>query len=1018
MKHKLKICLACVLGWLCLETFNNPAYAEGTIRSARKDDYTRLVIDWTSAVPYTVQVSGSSGETKTVTVTFKTDRPLTEPVSEDIRNPNLKSLELSGDTEQPSLEAVVPSGSEIRHFQIGDRVIIDLYDPPAGPVTFSVQNNLPPASRIERAEPGKPQTNPESQIQAASSDQPDQINMESEDTRGQETVSPINVQALEETGFSEPVSPDGYSITEPHVIRISATQSLGLAAYKRFGNLWIVHNQPDNNIPPEILGPEKEKFPEFERYSLDDAALFKLQLPSNSHEIYSEGGTLLWRLIITPDEPPARQDVAPERRFGNTEESQAALFWPLRSIRDLVTYTDPVTGETVYAAVVTDSADFAGRKRDFVELEQFNSVAGVTISSKIDNLGVRSTGTGLVVSKEGGLALTKQRDLKTRILETDEEIEVDEQSSNEDVNENSQELRRIFNFERWLMGGPNDIINNEFILLSGLRDRDKTGQIEDILTLAKLNLSNHRAIETLGFLDYARQELSNLDQNAEYIALKGAANTLAGRYSEAVNNLFYSGLDDYYEIRYWRAMALAGAGDWQQAAEVLPKTISLIRNYPYTLRHKVALPLAEVALRDGNVELAEEYLSIPKSMNSQLSQFDKAELDYLSGESHRQRGEIDRTIFLWEPLAKSLDKKYRVKAGFALTRLLYDEGTITLDEAIERLQTYRFSWREDILETRMNYQLGMLYIETNDYLKGLSILKRATLLTPEAPIAEEITGVMAESFRDIFLTDKLDKLPPLEAIAVYQEFQELTPPDKTGDAVISNLAERLVEVELLGQASDLFNYLINSRLEGKEAAQTAARLAAIYLIDALPDEALEALKKAKTILARNELRHLELEEDIELLEARALADTGNVQEALSRLSRLPQNEDVLRLRADIAWQEGQWITAARSLEQLIAKQRISIQTNLTAEQASMILNWAVALNLAGEDRALASLRNRFSRAMQETKRSKLFEVVTRPQKSSRLSDRNTINALVTEVDLFRNFLETYRETKRLQDVSN
>ena len=76
----------------------------------------------------------------------------------------------------------------------------------------------------------------------------------------------------------------------------------------------------------------------------------------------------------------------------------------------------------------------------------------------------------------------------------------------------------------------------------------------------------------------------------------------------------------------------------------------------------------------------------------------------------------------------------------------------------------------------------------------------------------------------------------------------------------------------------------------------------------------------------------------------------------------------------------------------------------------MILNRAVALNLSGNRVALTNMRRRYGDAMKKTARARLFDVVTRQRQNSILADKETIESIVKEVDMFSDFLESYKTT--------
>ena len=134
--------------------------------------------------------------------------------------------------------------------------------------------------------------------------------------------------------------------------------------------------------------------------------------------------------------------------------------------------------------------------------------------------------------------------------------------------------------------------------------------------------------------------------------------------------------------------------------------------------------------------------------------------------------------------------------------------------------------------------------------------------------------------------------------AMFYDYRDLTPIGRRGDEMIRRLADRLVSVDLLDQASELLQYQIDHRLEGAARAQVAARLAMVYLMNRKPDRAIAALRTTRIADLAGELRQQRL-----LLEARAQSDIGRRDLALDIISNLAGRE-AIRLRSDIYWARG------------------------------------------------------------------------------------------------------------------
>jgi len=215
---------------------------------------------------------------------------------------------------------------------------------------------------------------------------------------------------------------------------------------------------------------------------------------------------------------------------------------------------------------------------------------------------------------------------------------------------------------------------------------------------------------------------------------------------------------------------------------------------------------------------------------------------------------------------------------------------------------------------------------------------------------------------------------------------------------------------LLPRAINLLKNQVDTRLSGLDGGTVAIRLASMQVLDNKPEDALKTLEQATNFLKDVPTEEAEPKRrQIALLKAKAYSLMNKPQDSFEALSLLSQDEDVLRLRADIAWKSKKWQEAADSLEQLVSKQNISLTRPLTEAQAKLIMDWAVALYLADNRYVLANLRERYSDSMSQTSRAREFEVITRPRQNILLADRDTIKGIIGETDMFRDFLQSLKE---------
>ncbi len=955
-----------------------PAYAQSAVilRTGIHDGYTRAVFDWPSFVPYEVEEI-APGE---IITSFHVAADMTFGGTEHGKNTNILDVtQLSSDGTNLQVSFKISQGSRFRHFTVGSKVVLDVFDLPGSTKKTAQPVQIKPEKKLEQL-----------QVKAA-------------------PVKKIERVALKETVYADPVDEvekPASPILAPHVITVSVTESVGLAVFRRLDWLWIVYDNPETSIPPQIAGQQADQFGSFQRLELKGGVAYRTKLPPGSEnmEIYGEGGGLIWRVIVTPN----KRDIDPveiNRSFSRARIVRGGVVtWPLFMTTKVVEIPDPSIGDILKVVTVEQADQFSGPMRHMVDFNALESIVGIAVQPKVDDLEVELKGAGVEITRPGGLAVSSAKDITRRKMRED----VQEVTIVDKPPEPGKEIRRIFDFDRWMMGGLQALDENQRILLAGMAMKDNNGRVQDLLTLAKMNVSNDRGQEAIGFLAYAADELPDIADSLEFRALRGASAALAGKFEMAFRELFHPTLKEYTELDYWRAFTLAALEDWQQAVEMMPDDFTVLIGYPRPLLEKIGLKLAEVALRSGDVETAEGILAVLQKERSLLKPWTLAGVDYLKGEAHRQSGEYEITKQQWEPLSKGHDDLHRAKAGLALTMLEMENGDTTMAQAIDRLEGLRYAWRGNELESQINFILGRLYLETDRYLKGFTILRDATGMSPDSDIGKDITAFMQNEFKELLTND--EDLTPLDAVQVYEEFRELTPTGDAGDRLVQKLAERLVEADLLGRAAAILEHQVEFRLKGKEKAKIAVRLGTIHLLDKNARKAMRAFALGRDVYAHSlsgAERTAKLKE-IDLLRARGFSQLNRTEEAIEMLNKFDPDPQVNRLRADIAWQSGLWEDAAEALQDLILDEALDLNRPLTPGQADLLLNRAVALNLSGNRVALNNARRRYEDAMKKTARARLFDVVTRPRKTSILADRDTIESIVNEVDMFSDFLESYR----------
>ncbi|MGQ0527234.1 MAG: hypothetical protein ACT4OY_04295 [Alphaproteobacteria bacterium] len=1011
-----------------------------TMRAGEHAGYSRLVFDWQDKVAYSV----NTAQPGKLIITFQKNALLDKKTLAGQIAKNVQSVEtLSQDP--LTIDITLPAGSKTRNFQAGKRVLIDIYDAPGAPAMQSKTEIKPeakpepkkpgPVKEIARVQPAagekKAEEKPPEAVKVEEKKEkvtvvekfgppmpalpfrkkgltPEVVKIEAPDTK--ELARPRPVQSLPEKPVKKSMPQTVQAappeigpkkaikkLEAPTIISFSAIDSIDLAVFERGRKIWMLSHLQNLMLRPQVTGPGADSLLPLNVKESGDVKIFQFIQPQGA-QLRAQGGGVLWRIMMA-----TATDVLPKEKTQPVEptlqmaEGGGKILWPLREMGRIADITDPVTGKALKVVTVRSGEQFAGPARDFVEFEVLPSTLGIAILPKVDDLQITLTPQGVEITRATGLHFTPGEEVAAIVKDR----EKTKRRPKIDPN-----VRRIFDFNEWQMGSLVTLEQNKTILLGNLPKRPDNQKTGGIITLAKMYLSHGMWAEALGFLSFAEAEAPELLQNPEFIALRGAAQILGLESEAGFSSLSMDELQIFPEIDYWRAIALAHLGDWQQAGETMPRDFGILADYPPEMITRLSLVMSEIALRAGDRKAGAELLGLIQDEAAEFSPQQKAAFDYLQGELARQNGKPEETKKLWEPLANGPDEQYRVKAGLAMTRLLSDEKKITPKEAIDRLERLRYAWRGNELEAQVNYWLGHMYFVNGDYIKGLKIMRDAAGYAAGTDLGETITTEMAQVFSDLFLSVKLDKVSAVDAAVIHSEFSELIPPGEKGDIVASRLIDHLIKYDLFEQAETLLQGQFDRRLQGLDAYEGGVRLAAIYLLDRKPVNALSVLNKSV-----DHLRKLPVAEQtpmrlrqVALLRARAFSEQNKPEQAMGLLGELDDGADVNRLRADIAWRAGYWDDASEALGYVVNDENISVTAAPSAETVSLLLRYAVALNLGNDRIRLANLREKYGAAMAQTDKARVFEMVTRSWQSALLEDREALMSMVSEVDLFENFL--------------
>ncbi len=780
---------------------------------------------------------------------------------------------------------------------------------------------------------------------------------------------------------------DNYYTKNTTTIRLSFLETTNLAVMQRAGLLWLITDSTSIMSLPVIKGPLAKFILPPKVIRLDNGTAYAYKLPLKLYP-HIEKKHLMWEVTLKTT-PTKQVDNIDFKMIANRFGIIKKIGIPLKGAYKIIEFEDPIVGDKLYIAPTNDSTQRISNSNFNSDFEIRPSDLGLIIRPLRDDLVVYSVEDFVFVTSQLNMNITPQN-MGAPIL-IDDNITME--------NKNIDELR-IFDFPKWRKKGVLFLQQNKTEIQNEIGlEEDKEKRTGLMMRLARLYFANHHGHEALGVLSLISQNNPEILQHPDFMAIRGAANAISGRYQEAIKDFSFPPIQHNPEVKLWRGFAAAKAEQWRMADRTFPRDNRILLRYPESMAIPFTIYMAESFLHLGHKKEAKNLLDTINTNSSNLNIQHRSAISYLRGEIARQDKKFEQAEKLWTPIAEGKDRLYHTKASLSLTRLLHQQKKITAQEAVERIETLRFAWRGDALEAEILRNLGKLKAKNETVLAGLQDMKNAVDTAERLRIdSEYIVNEMSDIFYEFFISKDKKQTSTIEAISIYNGFKTLLPDGEKGAAVNLRFADYLINADLLSDAATVLENHIPRSTSDKTTAQLGAKLAKVYLLNNKPNRALKAL--AKTIV---EKAHSDIIKERVILNAQAHTQLKDYTIAIKLLNK-SRSKEALLLKANIYWKQKQWRQAALTLEALINKNKLIKDS----KRNNTLVNMAVAWKLAGNTKKLRSVKDKYGEIMATTKYADIFKVVTRSGGASKLSDRKTTLKIAEEADIFNDFLKSYK----------
>lgn len=670
------------------------------------------------------------------------------------------------------------------------------------------------------------------------------------------------------------------------------------------------------------------------------------------------------------------------------------VFIPVTQAEEVIAVKDPALGNTL--AVVPLYASGAGvfPPRSFAEFDLPATSQGIVVTAKSDDLQVKRMDAGVHITTPSGLQVT-------------ESITAAAAAGIKEDNRDALFKPTLFPYREWKTDDLAAFRERETYLLHMIATApDMAARNQNRLKLAQLYFANEKYNETNALLSIIRREDLDFFRHNKLAALEGASYLLNYRMQEAALSLSSDTLDGMEEGELLRKAASAQMGALEGPVPYLLYNDAYIRQYPPALRQRLALIAANHAIRQedyNNPARIFETLEEDK-LSGEVAEY----VNYLKAKLAAAAGRSAEAERIWGKQAANIeDRQFRARAEYSLVLLKLEQGSITPEEAIKRLDALRIVWRGDDLERSLLMVLGQLQVNQGNYWDGMKTWEELLENYPNSPDAMAAYTRLAETFRSLFLENGADSMEPVKMLALYSEFQELTPLGKEGDKLAQKMVDRLVKMDLLDQAAARLDYQIQYRLKGEEKSRAGTQAAIIHLLNREPARALEALQKSRE---EDVPPALSLERN--RIAAQALIDLDRIDQALTMIEG-DYSADAENVRLEAYWTKEDWAYVIDIIE-LMLRKRQDLSAPFTEREGQRLLQLALAYIFVGEFDQLKYLRDAYAPLMEGNPYKDEFLFLTQDRIPT--SSEN-FSKVIDGIGAIESFMDNYRDRLKTGTIS-
>ncbi|MDP3547310.1 MAG: tetratricopeptide repeat protein, partial [Phreatobacter sp.] len=345
-----------------------------------------------------------------------------------------------------------------------------------------------------------------------------------------------------------------------------------------------------------------------------------------------------------------------------------------------------------------------------------------------------------------------------------------------------------FDLELWAADERAPFRERESDLIATAAAVHDTQRTPKRLELVRFYMAQQRWAEAKSVLDAIARQDRRVAEDGSIQGLRGVAAIMMHRPDDALREFAHASMATAPDIVLWRATALAMDGRAREAHDAFESTDISPATLPPPLARAILMRAVDAALDSGATDRAEKHLAELQEIGIPP----EAEQRYalLRGRLLEAKGQDRDALVAFSRAASGPDLPVRADADQRHLAARHRLGDVDRKAAIEELEVQSFAWRGDDVEARTLALLAKLQADQGQFREAFTTMRLAMRVHPRAEAVRGMQDDVARHFERLFLEGNADQMKPVDALALYYDFRDMTPQGRRGDEIIRRLADR------------------------------------------------------------------------------------------------------------------------------------------------------------------------------------------------------------------------------------